>query len=398
VPPEHDARLRPFLTLVGIRTAYWLCAVLALLWAPIRSEFPPYSAYEARTDLLFGTFAQWDSGWFLRIADHGYDVLPTSAFFPLYPLAVRGGGLVVGSLLVSGVLISLLSAGVAAVLVWQIARRYADEEVADDTILLLSLYPAALVFTAVYSDALYLALASGSILAALRGRSWLAGLLGGLAVLTRLVGLALLPALAIALWPHRRTPRNLVAFLGPLLLLPAALAAYLLYLNHRFGDPAAFANAQELYWQRSTTALGPLGGLWDSVAAGWNGAAELARHLPRALGDPEGFPDRDRFAVWNMLHLGLLLAALWLTWVSWRRLGAALGMYALAVDVAVLSGTHEVFPLASLPRYLLGNFPLFIALALTLQNRRQAREWTIIAFAAVGAVAAVGFSRHVWIG
>jgi hypothetical protein len=83
--------------------------------------------------------------------------------------------------------------------------------------------------------------------------------------------------------------------------------------------------------------------------------------------------------------------------VAWRRLGAALGLYAAAVDVVLLSATVDVFPLASLPRYLLANFPLFIALAVVLRERPRAREATLIAFAATGAVAAVAFSRHVWI-
>jgi Mannosyltransferase (PIG-V) len=390
------AEARPFWTLVGIRVAYWAGAALALVWAPLRHDFPPFEAYDARSDLLFLTFAQWDSGWFLRIADHGYDIPATSAFFPAYPLVARAVGVLLGSTLVAAVLVALVAAGIAAVLVWRIARAAAGEGVAGDAVLLLALYPSALVFTGAYSDGLFLAFAAGSVLAAMRGRGWTAGVLGGLAVGTRLFGLALVPALLVLLWPRDRSRRELVRS-APVLLLPAALGLYCLYLDHRFGDPFAFANAQSLYWLRETSPLGPIGGLWDSISAAYHGAAELARHLPRRLGEPEGFPDRDRFALWNVLHLLLLAAALWLTWFAWRRLGPALGLYAVGIDAAVLSGTHEFFPLASLPRYLLANFPLFIALALLLRDRPRAREATLIAFGAVGAVAAVAFSRHVWI-
>src|SRR3712207_5416405 len=131
--------LRPFATLVAIRVAFWVGAALALLWAPLRSDFPPFRAYDARTDLLFLTFAQWDSGWFLRIADRGYDIPATSAFFPLYPLVTRAVGFVLGSTVVAGVLVSLVAAADGAVLVWRIARAVAGEAVAGDTVLLLSL-------------------------------------------------------------------------------------------------------------------------------------------------------------------------------------------------------------------------------------------------------------------
>ena len=66
-------RAEPAWTLVGIRVAYWVGAALALLWLPLRSGIAPFRAYEARTDLLFNTFAQWDAQWFVHIADHGYD-------------------------------------------------------------------------------------------------------------------------------------------------------------------------------------------------------------------------------------------------------------------------------------------------------------------------------------
>jgi hypothetical protein len=387
---------KPFGTLVSIRVAFWVGAALTLLWAPLRSGIPPFRAYEARSDLLFGTFAQWDSGWFVRIADNGYDVPATSAFFPLYPLLVHALSFVTRSTVVAGVLLSLVAAGIAAVLIAEIARPLLGDQGARRSVLYVALYPIAFVFTGVYSDALFLAATSGAFLAASRGRPVVAGILGALAVATRLVGLALFPALLVLLWPRSKELRDVLRPLS-LLLLPAALAAYMLYLEYRFGDPLAFAHAQQTYWLRDAAALGPLGGLWESLSAGWHGAAELVRHLPRTGGYPEGFPQRDQFAIWNVLHLLVAVAALALTWIAWRRLGPALGLYALTLNALLLTATVDVFPLASLPRYLIANFPLFIALAAVTENRPRGHEVVIALFAAVGAVAAVAFARGVWI-
>jgi hypothetical protein len=51
----------------------------------------------------------------------------------------------------------------------------------------------------------------------------------------------------------------------------------------------------------------------------------------------------------------------------------------------------------SLPRFLLGDFPLFLALALLLRDRPAARLWTLVAFAAIGGAAAAAFAHHVWV-
>src|SRR6478672_6618881 len=40
-------------------------------------------------DTLLSPLARWDSAWYLNIAHSGYGG-PSSAFFPLYPLLVRG--------------------------------------------------------------------------------------------------------------------------------------------------------------------------------------------------------------------------------------------------------------------------------------------------------------------
>ena len=387
----------PFRRLVTIRVAFLLGAALALLWSPMRSDFPPFRAYDARTDLFFGAFEQWDSGWFLGIAKHGYDSAQATVFFPFYPLVVHGVGFVLRSNLVAGVLVSLAAAGVAAVFVHRIALMVVGPEAAWDSVLLLALYPSALVLTSAYADGLFLALSAGSLYAALRDRPWTAGILGALAVSTRLVGLALIPPLLLLLWPRGRSVRELLRT-APLLLLPVPLVAYGAYLDHRFGDPLQFVHSLADYpWHRHTTWLGPLGGLWDSVSSGYHGAAELLLHLPRDLGRPDGFPNRDQLGALNAIHLLVLVAALWLTWVAWRRLSRVLGLYAVSMLVFLLASSAEVFPLISFPRYLLADFPLFIALSGELRDHPRARDPVVIGFAGVAGAAAVGFSRHVWI-
>ncbi len=265
----------PFWTLVWIRVAFLLGTAATLLWAPAAPDaLPEWRAWDPVTDLVFGTFAQWDADWFLRIANEGYDEV-TAAFFPLYPALVA----LLGSSLVLGTLLSLVAAGLGAWCVAEIARDRLGDDVARDTVLVLALFPTAFVFTAVYSEGLFLLLSAGSFLAAQRGRPWLAGIAGGLAVATRSMGLALLPALVYLLWP--RTRREIWR-LAPLALLPVALGVYALYLDREIGDAFAFTDAQATGWERELATLGPLGGLWMAIQAGGHGALEILRDLPRA--------------------------------------------------------------------------------------------------------------------
>ncbi|HEY3543724.1 MAG TPA: mannosyltransferase family protein [Gaiellaceae bacterium] len=355
--------------LVSIRLAFLVLAAVSLLWAPGHIAM---HAYGALGSLLFGVFAQWDAGWFIRIAKHGYDIKQSAAFFPLYPLAVRALAFLLRSHLAAGVVISLVSAAWAATILRRLARS-------RDAVVLIALYPIAYVFTAVYSDALFLLLAIAAFDAARRGSSLAAGVLGGLAVATRLLGLALLPALAWLLWRRGRRA------LAPLLLLPAALGAYMLYLQEHFHDAFAFATAEHDVWLRHTPALGPLQGLWDAVHAGEQGLAQLVLHLPEA-----GYGKPEQWAVWNLTNLVLLVIAAVLTWVAWQRLGAAYGLYSAATLVIALSSPAAVVPLVSLPRFLLADFPLFIVLA-------PYRRALAPPFAALGAAAAIAFAHGIWV-
>jgi hypothetical protein len=377
-----------------IRIAYWLGAAVTLLWAPIRDAAlqPPFRAWFGLGDWLFDTFAQWDSVWFLHIARHGYDSRQATAFFPLYPMVVRGLSEVLRSDVAAAVAVSLASGAVAVVVLHRLARSQLGELAARDTALFVGLYPVAFVFTAAYSDGLFLALAAGSFLAGVQKRALAAGMLGALACGTRLVGLALLPGLIVLLWPRLRRD---VLRLAPLLLLPAAVGAYALYLDRHVGDPWAFVHAEGVTWHRHVHALGPFSGLWLAFRDGYQGAVEIARHLPRA---PHGaFEHRDQWASWNVIQVLLLIAALWLTWVTWRRVGAAFALYSLALIAIVLSSPADLVPLVSLPRFLLADFPLFLALAALAGTRPRLRSSLLVGFATIGGAAAAAFAHHAWI-
>ena len=381
--------LRPAATLVAIRVAFWAGAAAALTWAPAPERRLIGDAYGPASDFLFRTFSQWDARWFLQIAMHGYEEVPqAAAFFPVYPAVVHGVAWATGSILVAGVLVSLASGAVAAWVLAQIARPLLGERGAHDAVLYFALYPVGFVLTSLYSDGLFLALSAGSFLAAMRRKPILAGVLGGLAVGTRPIGLALLPALAVLLW-NGRDARSL-GRLAPLLLLPAAVGLYALYLDATISDPWAFMSAQA-DWSREASLLGPLEGIKDAVLAAGRGAHDL-------LDLPAGGPGHDQqVGLWNLFHLGLLAAAAWLTWVAWRRLGAAFGAYSAATLAIALTEPAEGFPLVSLPRFLLADFPLFLALASLTLERPRARDAVIAVFAALGAVAAAAFARGIWI-
>jgi hypothetical protein len=383
-------RDHPFWTLVWIRVAFLLGTAATILWAPrVGDASVPDRAWDPFTDLVFGTFDHWDARWFLNIARHGYDET-SAAFFPLYPALLS----LLGSSIVWGTLLSLVTAGLGAWLVFEIARPKLGAAGARDTVLVLALFPTAFVFTAVYSDGLFLLLSAASFLAAERGRPWVAGIAGGLAVATRVMGLALLPALVYLLWPRKRRDGWRLA---PLLLLPAALGLYALYLDRELGDPWAFTDAQAVGWEREFATLGPLGGLWVAIEAGGHGALEIVRDLPRTDPEGAGYPQALEVSFWNAVHLLLVVPAVWLTVVAWKRLGPALGLYALATLLVILTAPSKGFPLISLPRFLLTDFPVLIALAAVVQERPRLRTGVLIGLGALSAAAGIAFSRGIWV-
>jgi hypothetical protein len=311
---------------------------------------------------LVDVWARWDSVWFLRIAEHGYDSAEeaTAAFYPLYPLLVGVlGRALLGHYVLAGVLISLAATLGSFVLLYRLAEPKLGADGARRAVLYLAVFPFAVFLSAVYSEALFLFLALAAFVLAERGSFLGAGAAAGLAWLTRPLGIALLPALAVIAW---RAPRRREALVR-LAAAPALFALYPLWLWWRIDDPWAFLRAEDV-WSRHLSWAGPLGGLWDGLRAGWAGVRQLASGSDStrywsAVQDT----DPDRVAAVNLQQLAFLVLFAALTVVVWRQLGAPYGLFATLSLAIPLSVPSERWPLLSIPRFGLVVFPFFLALA-----------------------------------
>ena len=63
----------------------------------------------------------------------------------------------------------------------------------------------------------------------------------------------------------------------------------------------------------------------------------------------------------------------------------------------ILSFPSKGFPLISLPRFVVTDFPVLIALASVIQGRPSLRTGVLIALGAMSAIAGVAFSRGIWV-
>ncbi|HUE28698.1 MAG TPA: mannosyltransferase family protein, partial [Solirubrobacteraceae bacterium] len=122
-------------------------AVLSFGRAPDWRAFDPIrltAPFGYFGNLLASPFARWDSVWYLAIAHGGYDhEAARTAFFPLYPLVLRALGVVIGSDLVAGIVVSVAAFGVSLVLLYRLVELELGDEVARVTVLLIAFCPVA---------------------------------------------------------------------------------------------------------------------------------------------------------------------------------------------------------------------------------------------------------------
>jgi len=200
---------------------------------------------------LLGIWERFDTLWYLRIAEHGYDLPQAVVFYPLYPGIIRGL-----SGLVSPMAAALsISAAAAFFYFWgllRLARSEFPNAQPLRAVMLAAAWPASFFLFAGYTEALALALIVWSVGWARDERWMLAATCAFAAGLTRSAGALAIVPLAIMAW---RAPR---AARWPVAIVPLGTLGYWLWL-HQTGRLSAAA-AYRMYW--NTEVASPWTTLW----------------------------------------------------------------------------------------------------------------------------------------
>ncbi len=196
----------------------------------------------------WGLFAHWDGAWYLKIATEGYDYaknvqlnsLYSIAFFPLFPLLIRGVMILGFSAEVAGVLVSNLAFLGALLLVYRWVEERHDINSARWATAVLAWCPYSLYGTAIYTEGLFLLVTTASLRAFEKGQYVWAAIWGAMATATRVTGVMLVPTYVFVALRERRPA---IAY-ATALITGLGLLLFIIYCAVSFGDPLAFLHVQ----------------------------------------------------------------------------------------------------------------------------------------------------------
>ncbi|MEU7040109.1 hypothetical protein AB0A77_03500 [Streptomyces varsoviensis] len=370
---------------------------------------------------------QWDSRWYLGIANRGYDDVLTGArntcnlaFFPLYPFLVKAFAhpLPPGHRASTGLALSVTASLLAAWGVFAVGDRLYGRRVGVVLAVLWGVTPVALVQWMGYTESLFTALAAWSLYAVLTGRWVWAGSLSLLAGLTRPTGVALAAAVTVsALLTLRRARREraggAAGAVGP----PAAGAA------DTGSPPTTGAGGPPTTGTGSPRATGPgnppvarvvtgcvlapLGWLgyivWVAVRLGrWDGYFAVQRtwtnqidggvETLRSLRETLTYQARPELFLVVVSLVIMLSAGLYAVCVA-RRQPPPLLIFTGTLLVIVLCSGGVYFPRA---RFLLPGFPLLLPFAVAIARAKRRTALLVLGGAALCSAYLGAYMALVW--
>lgn len=303
------------------------------------ARFPYYQERLVDTGLphFVWSFGNFDGVHYLGIAEVAYSAQFTQVFFPLYPILIKLTSLLTfGNLLIAALLVSNIAFFIGLTIFYKLISYYYDRKTALWSCLFLLAFPTSYYFGAIYTEGLFFLMIIASFYLASQKKILAASIIGSFASATRLVGLFL----AIALSLGKKTKSLL-----PLAIVPIGFLAYVLYLAIEFGKPLYFLSAQTIFGQERATSQIIL-------------IPQVIWRYLKILATTDGLAQAN--AVFELLSalasIGLLIFAIKKVRVEW------LVFSFLAIIAPTLTGTF-----ASMPRYIIVAFPIYLILA-QLQN------------------------------
>lgn len=322
-------------------------------------------------------WARWDSLWYLEIAKSGYEFKPDApsngSFFPLYPMNMRLVHRYIklphdAGWMLAGIIVSNVALVAALCYLILLIRLDFDETIAARSVLYLSIFPATLFFSAVYTESLFLLIVVSVFYYARKGRWLIASLIGAAGALCRAPGFLLIVPLAFEYLAQKNFRwRAIKIDIFSLALIPIALLSHVAYLRYKFGA-------------------------WDVIGQGQGNFGRGFALLPITIW--KYFSEHHPLAPLNIADIDfvfLLCFAALLVFTALRVRPS----YSIYAAVSLFFVTTWGFP-NSISRYALVIFPFFIALALLGRNETFNRVYLIIS-TGLAAFFMLLFSQWGWV-
>ncbi|MDJ0696644.1 mannosyltransferase family protein [Mastigocoleus sp. MO_188.B34] len=287
--------------------AIWLSSRL-LIWIVMLYLAPNLPAPPGGVSPQFGweVFSSWDSEHYYNIATSGYEFTNDGgahnvAFFPLFPLMVKGLMILGLRFEIAGMLLNNLSFCLACYCLYFWIKQYNGTKAAIWSVAVLTWIPASMFAGVIYTEGLYLFLSIAALQAFDRKQYVWTALWGAMATATRPTGLALIPTFIITAWKQRKPIGAYFAGFATAI----GLLLYSLYCAIQFGEPLAFIIAQK--------------GWRDSLGFDWEGWLKMLVQIVAGTSNwKHGF-------IQDPLHpilFTLIITLGYLLWRSRAKLGA----------------------------------------------------------------------------
>ncbi len=366
----------------------WRLAVQLLFWISKTSfSLNPDISYEFDNPNLWindlpnwlKSFANWDSGWYLKIASDGYEYIPETAanivFFPLYPLLMRWlAWLMNNQYLLAGIILSHTFLILAIYFFYKLIKIDFSEKVAWRSVLYLLVFPVSFFLISVYTESLFLFLVILSFYLA-RKRKWLlTGIVGIFLSLTKPWGITIcLPLLIEYLDQNNFKFKEIKADILWLGLPLLGLLSYMRFLKVKFGSYFLFVSSQTAWHDEYAFNFFKI-------------ITDYFNNIFINISDNLSYQTSITFD-FSFFILALILSILVFFYVR-----KSYGVYALlATLIPAFSGI-----MVSMSRYILIIFPIFILLA-KFGRKKIVNSGVMIIFTSLLAYFIILFVNNYWV-
>lgn len=333
--------------------------------------------------------AVFDGVHYRNIARYGYQFGLTQAFFPIFPLLIRGFGYLTNlDYLVVGGLISISSLLIGGLFWFKYLQSVGLDRPAK-TLLIWLLFPTSFYLAAVYTESLFFMLMGMSFLLMAKKKFILSALVIAVMSATRLIGVLMVLPL---IYEYLSTNRSLFAkdqFLSSkswsllmrlfilVLISGAGLLAYSYYLYYQFGDPWLFVQVQSQFGAgRSQDLVVYPQVLWRAIKIIWTQRPFDWRYLTSVL----------EFLAGTLPLLAMYRAS---------KIRKVMGLVVFSLAAFLLPTLTGNF--SSMPRYILLCPAMIVGLESWLQPNRRLYTWLTVSTMLL-LICTTLFARGYWIG